>query len=60
MFPQRGSCGAVCLGDAGEGGVYPGYGTGWVVGRAIPVPRPSHPWDPYLTLFSLKALPMAK
>ena len=43
LFALGGSCGAVCLGDAvvgGVPGVVEGGYTGWVVGRAIPVPRP--------------------
>ena len=34
--------------------------TGWVPGRAIPVPYPAMPQDPYLVISEAKALPTAK
>ena len=41
-------------------GVYPGYGAGWVAGRAIPGYYPAAPRTPYFIIFSLKASHTAK
>ena len=38
----------------------PGVWDGWGPEGAIPVPSPHHPQDPYLDIFSHKALPTAK
>ena len=44
----------------GWGEVYPGWVGGWVAGWAIPGTPTQPSQDPYLVIYSLRALPTAK
>ena len=51
IFLGSGSCGAVCLGDAGSGRGVPGVWDRVGTGRAIPVPSPYQSQDPIFNIF---------